>query len=279
MTSIKRTWCLVAALLMAAAPFARAGDPPPVLEGRGEFEMVLIHDLGSNAKVWNDVLPFLKGTFKVWTFEMSGHGATPPVPQASIDEEARRLGDYLAAEGIAYPTLVGHGVGGMVALRYALDHPAQVHRLILLDSTARPLATPAEQLATAASLAKDYDRTVAERCLNMSPSEDVTNRILDDALRTDSASYIGLLGSTNTFDVTSELEGLTVPLLIVGSELMFPEGIDSRAVIAHVGYAHARTLSFKRIEKAGHFMMLERPVYLASVLLAFGVTAEYEFQR
>jgi pimeloyl-ACP methyl ester carboxylesterase len=70
-----------------------------------------------------------------------------------------------------------------------------------------------------------------------------------------------------------------VPLLVVGSELMFPEDMDSRHVLAHAGFDHARSLSFKRIERAGHFTMLERPVYLASVLLAFGVTAEYEFQH
>ncbi len=267
-------------VLMSGATVATAQEPaPPLLEGRGEFEMVLIHDLGSNAKVWQEVEPYLRGTFKEWTFELSGHGTTQPVAKPGIAAEAARLAKFLEAEGIAYPTLVGHGVGGMIALRYALDHPSQVHRLILLDTTARQLSTPEQQKETAASLAVNYDETVARRYLSMSPSQDVTDRILDDALRTDSASFIGLLMSTNGFDVTKELGGLTVPLLIVGSELMFPEGVDSRHVLEHAGFGFARTLSFKRVEQAGHFMMLERPVYLASVLLAFGVTADYEFQR
>jgi pimeloyl-ACP methyl ester carboxylesterase len=268
---------LAAALLAGAA---QAADPPPFLrEGRGEFEMVLIHGLGSNASVWAEVEPFLKGTFSVWSFELSGHGRTPPVENPSIAGEAARLGAFLDAQDIVYPTLVGHGVGGMIALRFALDNPSRVHRLILLDASAQPLATADQQLDTAAKLATDYDRTVAARYLNMSPSEEVTDRIVDDALRTDSATYISLLMSTNTFDVTAELDGLPVPLLVVGSELMFPEDMDSRHVLAHAGFDHARSLSFKRIERAGHFTMLERPVYLASVLLAFGVTAEYEFQH
>lgn len=270
---------LLAAALLAAVP-AAAGDPPRNLpEGRGEYEMVLIHGLGSNARVWDEVEPFLRGTFKVWTFELSGHGGTRPVAQPSIAGEAARLREFLAAEGVAYPTLVGHGVGGMIALRYALDHPADVHRLILLDATARQLATEDEQLDTLAKLASDYDRTVATRYLNMSPSDEVTDRIVDDALRTDSATFVSLLRSTNDFDVTAELGELTVPLLVVGSELMFPEGVDSRHVLERVGFGHARSLSFKRIERAGHYTMLERPVYLASVLLAFGVSAEHEFQR
>ncbi len=275
---------VLAILVLATVPGARrdaaaAGPPEYLKEGRGEFEMVLIHDLGSNAKVWSDVDPYLRGTFKVWDFELSGHGKTPPVDHPTIKSEAARLGAYLDAEDIAYPTLVGHGVGGMIALRYALDNPARVHRLILLDCTAQPLTTPDEQLDTAAKLAANYDETVARRYLAMSPNPEVTQRILDDALRTDSASFISLLMSTNDFDVTHQLGELTVPMLIVGSELMFPEGVDSRAVLAQVGFGHAPSLSFKRMPQTGHFMMLERPVYLASVLLAFGVTADYEFEN
>ena len=264
---------------LGASPAAAQAPAPPILEGRGEFEMVLIHDLGSNARVWQEVEPYLRGTFKEWTFELSGHGTTQPVPQSSIAVEAGRLAEFLEAEGIAYPTLVGHGVGGMIALRYALDHPSRVHRLILMDTTARQLSTQEQQKEMATSLAVNYDETVALRYLNMSPSAEVTDRIVGDALRTDSASFINLLMSTNSFDVTAELGSLTVPLLIVGSELMFPEGMDSRHVLEHAGFGFARSLSFKRVEKSGHFMMLERPVYLASVLMAFGVTADHEFQR
>lgn len=272
--------CALLALMSGAAPGALATDQPaPLKEGRGEYEMVLIHDLGSNQTVWDEVLPFLRGTFKVWTFELSGHGTTPPTDHPTIASEAERLGAYLDAEDIPYPTLVGHGLGGMVALRYTLDHPSRVHRLILMDIAAQPLSTPDEQVDMAAKLAANYDETVAHRYLLMSPNPTITDRILDDALRTDSASFVSLLMSTNTFDVTQDLGRLSVPLLVVGSELMFPEGVETRAVLEQAGFAHARSLSFKRMEKTGHFMMLERPPYLASVLLAFGVTADHRFDR
>ena len=45
------------------------------------------------------------------------------------------------------------------------------------------------------------------------------------------------------------------------------------------GFDAAPSLSFKRMGKTGHFMMMEQPVYLASVLLAFGVSAEYRFEE
>ena len=252
-------------------------DPKDIVEGRGERDMVLIHGLGGNADIWDDCLPYLKGTFKVWTFEMAGHGRTQPITDPTINKEAERLAAYLEEEGIAYPTLVGHALGGMVALRYTIDHPADVSRLILLDAAPKQLASEEQKAAVGQELANDYDRYVYSRFVNMTPNEEVTERIVDMALRTDSATFISLLMSSFDFDVTEHLFSLPVPLLVVGSELMFPSDDDSRHMLAHYGFAEARSLSFKRMGGTGHFMMMERPIYLASVLLSFGVTAERQF--
>lgn len=277
-----RLLAVLLAALLAVAPAVAQTDDPAWLDGgddRAEFEMVLVHGLGSDAEIWDDVIPYLDKVFAVSTFEMSGHGVTQPVLNPSVAGEAERLADFLAAEHIVYPTVVGHGIGGMVALRFALDNPELCHRLILIDTVPRQLATKAQKAEAAARLAGDYNRFVAARFLQLSREEDITERVLDTALKTDAPSFTSIFMSTVDFDVTEELPGLSVPLLIVGSEMMFPSHQDSRDVLEAVGFGKARSLSFKRIELAGHFVMLERPVYLASVLLAFGVTAEYEFEH
>ncbi|MEN8007409.1 MAG: alpha/beta hydrolase [Candidatus Krumholzibacteriota bacterium] len=256
--------------------------PPSVqkiIEGRGENEMVLIHGLGGNADIWDDCLPHLKGTFKVWTFELSGHGQTQPIVDSTIEKEAGRLGEFLEEQGIVYPTLVGHAMGGMIALRYSIDHPADVNRLIVLDAAPKQLAGKEQKAAVGQELANDYDRFVYSRFLNMTPDKEVTDRIVDTALRTDSATFISLLMSSFDFDVSDKLYSLPVPMLVVGSELMFPGKGNSKHQLEHYGFGKARTLSFKRMGGTGHFMMLEQPRYLSSVLLAFGVTAEYQFDR
>lgn len=248
------------------------------LEGRGEFEMVLVHGLGGSKDIWDEMLPYLKGTFKVATFELSGHGETAPIVDPTIEKEAVRLETFIKEQGFAYPTIVGHGMGGMIALQYTLDHPVDVHRLILLDAAPTQLASKDQKQAVAQSLITDYDYFVAARYSAMSPDETVTDMILDSALRTDQRSFISLLMSSFDYDVTQRLRTLPVPLLVVGSELLFPTADTSRGVLRQIGFARARALSFKRMGMTGHYMMLERPVYLASVLMAFGVDAEHIFQ-
>ena len=253
--------------------------PPEIQEGRGEHEMILIHGLGGDADIWDDCLPYLKGTFKVWTFELAGHGRTQPIPNPTIEKEAERLGAFIKDQGIVYPTLVGHAMGGMIALRYTIDHPAEVGRIIVLDAAPLQLASEEQKAAVGIELANDYDKFVYSRFINMTPNQEVTERIVDTALRTDSATFISLLMSSFDFDVSEQLYSMPVPMLVVGSELMFPGKGQSQHQLEHYGFGKARSLSFKRMGGTGHFMMLERPVYLASVLLAFAVSADPQFDR
>lgn len=272
---------LAVGLLLATAVVPRAlaqGDDRPLFEDRTDFEMVLVHGLGGSTEIWKDTLPVMEKTFRIYNFELSGHGRTAPVENPGIDTEVRRLEAFIQENGIRYPTLVGHGLGGMIALQYTLDHQRAVHRLIVIDAAPKQLIDDIQKQTIITRLADDYDRFVAERYLNMTPDQAITDRILDMALRTDSASFIGLLLSSFDYDVSDRLRTLSVPLLIIGSELMFPSAESARPVLERIGWGQARSLSFKRIGLTGHYVMMEQPVYVASVLMAFGVTAGYRFE-
>lgn len=243
-----------------------------------QFEMVLIHGLGGAASEWDQVEPYLKGTFKVADFELAGHGKTQPVMDPTIATEAKRLEAFIHDNGIDNPVLVGHGMGGMIALQYAIDHPGQVYRLILLDAAPRQMATAQEKAEIGRQLVADYDHFVAQRYSLMSPDDAVSKRIVDMALRTHAPTFVSLLMSSFDYDLTDRLHALKVPMLVIGSELMFPRPDDAQKILASIGYEKARSLSFKRFGRTGHYIMLEQPVMLASVLMAFGVSADYRFE-
>jgi pimeloyl-ACP methyl ester carboxylesterase len=270
---------LAAVIALPTAAQEQGPEAPVEIEGRGENEMVLIHGLGGNADIWDDCLPYLKGSFQVFTFELAGHGRTQPIADPTIAKEARRLREFLQENDIVYPTLVGHALGGMIALEYTIDYPADVSRLIVLDSAPMQLAGSEQKAAVGRELATNYDEYVFHRFSNMTPDQEVTARIVDTALRTDSATFISLLMSSFDFDVSDQLNSMPVPMLIIGSELMFPSDDDSRHLLEHYGWGKARSLSFKRMGGTGHFMMLEQPVYLSSVVMTFTKTVERQFDR
>jgi pimeloyl-ACP methyl ester carboxylesterase len=239
-------------IFLVCAPVARAQESE-VLEGRGELEMVLVHGLGSSAEVWDAIKPYLEGTFKVAIFEMAGHGTTQPIADPTIEKEVGRLAEFIKEKGFAYPTIVGHGMGGMIALKYALAHPADVHRLVMMDSAPIQLASPEQKKEVSDQLIDNYDEFVANRYMAMSPMPDVTELILDSALKTDSGTFVSLLLDSFDFDVTGELPTLSVPLLVVGSELLFPNSDVVRPILGQIGFGNARALRVN----AGHVFETE----------------------
>ena len=248
-------------------------EVPGGVRGRCECELVLVHGLGSSAAVWDEVVPYLRSC-EVWTYELPGHGATPPQSGLTLAAAAEDLGRFIAENDILQPSLVGHAMGGLIAMRHALDHQDEVKRLIIIDAAPRQLATPDQKLRITDGLTRDYDRFVASLYLSMSPHEEITDRLVDQALRTDSASFITLLMSSFDFDMTEELSRQIVPILVIGSALFFPDAQTVRPTLDRMGYMQARTVAFKRMGETGHFPMLERPAYLASVIQAYVLLGE-----
>lgn len=234
-------------------------------------DIVFLHTVGSSADVWTEVTQPFAGSFKTWLWELPGHGKTQPASNLTIESATELLGKYLEENEIKYPVLVGHGMGGLIAMQYSFAHPAEIKRLILIDCAPKQMASKEQKLAISEQLTTNYDQFVANYFLNMSPNKEITDQIVDQALRTDKNSFTQLLLSSFDFDLTTELPRQAIPILLVGSGLLFPEQEKAREQLHLLGFDSARTISFKTMPGSGHFVMLEQPSYLASVVLAFTI--------
>ena len=250
----------------AAADTSAAG---PARNPAYGYEMVLIHTIGSSADVWDDMLPLLQIGYRVWTFELPGHGHTRPIKNLTVQSAARELARFIHENGIGYPILVGHGMGGLIAMDYTFHHPDAVKRLIVIDAAPKQLATREQKERVAYQLLHHYDRFVAGYFQGMSPRKDIADRIVDQALRTDQISFTELLLSSFDFDLTDLLPRQSVPILVIGSATFFPDPDNARATLNQMGWDKARSIAFKTMPGCGTFVMLEQPTYTASVIIAF----------
>jgi len=119
--------------------------------GSGGSTVVLLHGLlvGSLSTWYFAVAPALARDHRVLMYDLRGHGLTPPTADGyGVRAQAGDLARVLARHAPDAPvTLVGHSAGGAIALRYALEHPERVTRVVMVD-TPLPLMT-AEWLARA----------------------------------------------------------------------------------------------------------------------------------
>lgn len=102
--------------------------------GRGE-PVLLIHGVGLDASIWAPQFEALRDRFDVIAYDMLGHGGSslPPAEPALADyaEQAHQLLDRL---GIDKAHIVGHSMGALVALEFALTHPERCRSLAALNA-------------------------------------------------------------------------------------------------------------------------------------------------
>jgi pimeloyl-ACP methyl ester carboxylesterase len=106
------------------------------LAGEGGLPVVLIHGLGASAEIWSANIGALGSRHRVYVPDLPGFGRTekPAWMDFSPGAYSRFVLDFMTALGIGRAALVGHSLGGGVALRAILDDPGRVERLILVSS-------------------------------------------------------------------------------------------------------------------------------------------------
>ena len=97
--------------------------------------LLLIHGVTGNMHTWDEVLPQLAERFTVVTPDLLGHGlSAKPRGDYSLGAFASGIRDLLGALGHFRATVVGHSLGGGIAMQMAYQFPERVERLVLVSS-------------------------------------------------------------------------------------------------------------------------------------------------
>ncbi|MDX6697779.1 MAG: hypothetical protein QOE65_1176 [Solirubrobacteraceae bacterium] len=103
--------------------------------GDGEQVLVLIHGITGSSQTWADVMPALAEHYTVVAPDLLGHGrSAKPVGDYSLGAYASGIRDLLGALGHERATVVGHSLGGGVAMQFAYQFPERCERLVLVSS-------------------------------------------------------------------------------------------------------------------------------------------------
>ena len=205
---------------MSQINHAQLGEGPPV---------ILLHGLAASLYNWQALLPELAAAgFQAFAPDLPGHGGSAWLegPQAyRVERIYNELAAWMAGLELKGPLrLVGHSLGGYISLQYALRHPGQIARLVLID----PFYSPA-QLSRLLRPLLQRPR-LGERAIRHVPSElihtalgwdpthngdftpAIRQQIADDYKRAD-PHIMYLLPSVS--DLTAELEAVTMPVQVI----------------------------------------------------------------
>ena len=101
----------------------------------GRPVVLLVHGLAGSSHTWKQVLPALGGDHSVIAPDLLGHGRSDkPQHDYSLGGHANMLRDLMVALGVERATVVGHSLGGGVAMQLAYQHARHCERLVLVSS-------------------------------------------------------------------------------------------------------------------------------------------------
>jgi esterase len=116
--------------------------------GHGE-PLVLLHGLFGSGDNWFGVAPKLVEKFHVFAPDLRNHGHSPHHAEMDYPLMAADVEKFLAAQKIESAHVIGHSMGGKVAMQFALDFPARMKKLVVVDMAPRAYARTHEKIFAA----------------------------------------------------------------------------------------------------------------------------------
>lgn len=264
------------------APIVRMQHISVVTVGDGPA-VVLIPGLASPRAVWDGVVANLAKTHRVHLVQVNGF-ADDPLADASaniksgmLDGIVADLDRYIATNAVTKPAIVGHSMGGLIAMMMAVRHPASTGRVLVVDAlpffgllfgptmtvdALRPQAEQARAATRAAPRATTPVTTDPGGIWSNTPQGRI--QIANWSAQADPAVTAQALYEVMTTDLRPELAGATVPITV-----LYATGAGPQAkTIWESAYA-GTPAKLMPIADSWHFIMLDQPAAFQNVIDAF----------
>lgn len=189
--------------------------------GAGDQHLVLIHGFQNSRSAW---MPFVDrldtNTYRVTLYDLVGAGdsSRPPAPgRCSIAEYASDLIALCSDLGLDSPVVVGHSLGGAVALQAVLDGPDRFRALVLVaPASTSGLDFVSDDIFETLIHPKPEDRrALAEAAFKRPPSPEGFEELMAIISRASPEHIEGSMQSMRVFDPSARLAELRVPVLLV----------------------------------------------------------------
>lgn len=242
--------------------------------GEGQ-PLIILHGLFGSCDNWLTVSKPLAEKFHVYLIDQRNHGRSPHDPIHTYQAMANDLLAFIKANNIAQPTILGHSMGGKAAMRFALDYPAQLAKLIVADISPK-YYPPHHQDVIAAFLSIDLSnlnsREEADQLMSSHLPEVGTRQfLLKNLYRTENGAFawrMNLGGLIEQIEnIGEENKGLPFEkptLFLRGEKSNYIKEEDARTISSLFPQSKIVT-----IPQAGHWVQAEKPLEFVAEVMRF----------
>lgn len=240
--------------------------------------MILIPGLYSSGQVWDGTVARYKANYECHVLTLAGLAGEPPIAAPFLEKVRLGIADYIRAKKLRKPVVVGHSMGGFLALWLASREPELVGPLVIVDilpyppAAQQPTATPETMKPQAEALRKGMLAQSPEQRRQMQTA--VLQTMITDSSKQALAAKWADASDPNTVaqamyellttDLLPELARVKVPTLIIGTWIGLRQYMSREQVEKNFREQYASLAGYKFVmaEKAKHFVMFDEPEFL-----------------
>ena len=232
--------------------------------------IVFVHGACENSSFWNHQR-ILSDRFRIITIDLPGHGRSQPMDaEILVRNYSEVVSEFIAKKCPEKTVLVGHSMGGAIALLNAIEHVENLRGAVIVSSGAKLGVLPSIREGLRARFEETVKSVVGPRQFASKTNLDTIRFVTNEILKCDSLVAAADYDACNSFDVRQKLRSINLPILIIAGEE------DKMAPVPWSMYLKENIPKAKMVvlQEASHLPMLERPAdfnrHLNEFLMSLG---------
>ena len=253
--------------------------------------VILIPGVASSGEVWQSTVEALQANYQLHILTLAGFAGTKPIPMQSWGEgylatQQQAILRYISEQQLDKPVVIGHSLGGYLALALAASAPKQIGGAINVDglpalgalfaqNRAGQDAAPAGNTAAADKPSQQQRGNFDPMSMakSMANNEQWQQRIVADMYRSDGATSGRVMGELMRADLRPQLANIRVPVLTLGAlqhgaPYSTPEQVQKNYE-NQLANAPTQYHSFAFARDSKHFIMADAPQWLNQQIQQF----------
>jgi len=245
--------------------------------GKGKQSILFIPGFASSGDVWNETKATFEKDFTCYTLTMAGFAGVKPQPNASFENWKTGIANFIKENKIEKPILIGHSMGGGLALAIAADYPDLVGKIVVVDAIpclaalSDPSFKSKENNDCSAAVTQltsmtdaqflDMQKKTMPRLLADASKMDL---VVDWSVKSDRATFGQMFCDFSNTDLREKISQIKCPALI----LLESYFINLKPAIEGQ-YKNLKTADFQYATKGLHFIMYDDTAWYLEQLRTF----------
>ncbi|MDR7209739.1 alpha/beta hydrolase [Flavobacterium piscis] len=233
--------------------------------GKGKQAIIFIPGFASSADVWNETKANFEKDFTCYTLTMAGFAGAKPQPNVTFEYWKTEIAHYIKNNKIEKPIIIGHSMGGGLALAIAADYPELIGKIVVVDAlpSLSTLMDPSfkskenndcspmvnQMMAMSDSQFYDMQKMSIPRLVENASKKDL---IIDWSVKSDRKTFAEMYCDFSNTDLRDKIATIKCPSLI----LLESYFVNLKPAIEEQ-YKNLKTANLQYANKGLHFIMYD----------------------